>query len=229
MTINKGVLIAPVVAVVILVSALISGHIDINLEHHLRLPKELTNANTIVSDKDYWSGRTISDVYLKDEITDSKNVRDVVILLNSAKEGDEIIFHIAGNGGDVDTTLLLVNKVITTKAYTVMIVERPSYSGHALLAVSGSELIMLPYTYLLFHTSSAFNQDCSKATGQDRAMTEQETCQLYINAHLESIGRMILESRIPLLTTAERIDVVKGKTIVIDYSTYLKRKDGNFN
>jgi ATP-dependent protease ClpP protease subunit len=213
---------ALICAAAVMACTLLSGHVNINLQHNMHLPKELTNPN-IIEDHSHFLGLFHTyHVYTASTFMSERQLTEIKQLLNNATGLDTIVFHIAGDGGEVDATMGLLNDVKTTKAHTIMIVERPSYSGDAFLAVAGDELIMKPYTYLLFHTSSGYGMDCSKEEGIDKAETNAQICQDMLNMHLYNLNKFITE--IKILTPDERVAVMTGHTVLIHADEINKRQ-----
>lgn len=213
---------AIVCAAAVMACTLLSGHVNVNLQHNMHLPKEMTNANIIEDHSHVFGLYHTYDIYCADEIQNDRELNDMKQVLNNATSMDTIRFHIAGNGGEVDAALGLINDVKTTKAHTIMIVERPSYSGHAFLAISGDELIMKPLTYLMFHTSSGYGYDCTQEQGIDRSEPTAQVCQDGMNIHLYNLNKMI--STISILTAEERVAVMTGKTVWIHADEIAKRQ-----
>lgn len=204
----------PIICVTIMATTLISGFVNLNFQHNLHLPKELTNQTTIVVGKLFKDIVPRQyDVYMSDGNSKQFPLRDTIELLDQAKESDTIKFHIAGRGGSVDVYLNLINHIRATKAKTIMIVEAPSYSGDAFLALSGDEVVMRPLTYLLFHTSSGYGYDCSKEEGMDRGETSEETCNIMLTAHLDNMNKLI--DSLPYLTLYEKSNIENGKTVIV--------------
>jgi ATP-dependent protease ClpP protease subunit len=213
-------------------SVLLSGHIAININHHISLPSELSSMDTVtVTDHRlaYALGqseyRQVVDIRLGDVIRDEFLYKDVTKALQEASNKDEVIFHIAGYGGEVDTVFELINNVKETKAHTVMIVEAPSYSGHAYLATAGNELRMLPYTFLMFHTSSGYGQDCNQATGTDRTVSNVEHCMAFMKTHLYEVNTYL--NSVTFLTANEKYQLSIGHDVYITSTEYYSRLNGN--
>ena len=218
-------------AALIMALALMSGLIDINIEHHMNLPKEFTNKNVIDVDRNLLGsligqGKNIN-ITVADTIESQNSIRDMVKVLRQAKENDVIVFHISGYGGTVDTVELLINNILLTKAHVKMVVEAPSYSGHAYLATVGHELEMMPYSYLMFHTSSGYGFDCSTPSdgydpnALDRAVPMKEHCEMYMDNHLLQMNKLIWS--IKFLTDLEKFNLTFGHDVYITSEEYYKR------
>lgn len=208
--------------VLILISLIVgtimtSGLININFQHNLHLPKELTNKNGIYVSKHFKGD--IYDVYLASLIKDGNyDYREVYRTLDNATSRDQVVLHVSGNGGSVDTVAELVNHIDSSKAQILIKVTGSVYSGHAIIgSLSGKNITReLAYnTILYYHTESGFGTDCNKiehAQDLDRAMTNAQVCELVISAANELTNRLI--DRVVYLTPLEKYFVKNGITII---------------
>lgn len=110
---------------------------------------------------------SVYDVHMGDTIYGPESYFDLERLLQDATPNDTIIFHLSGYGGDVQGAMTLINEIKTTKAHTVMNVEADCYSAHAYIAVSGNELHMAKFAYLMFHSNSMLGLDCDSKDMKD--------------------------------------------------------------
>jgi ATP-dependent protease ClpP protease subunit len=205
-----------VIVGIIIASVLISGKVDLHFNHHLSLPK--VNQHLIKTTGLIFK---TTHIHVSNEFRNTDSVREIVKVLQEANKTDTIIFHIAGIGGEVETVQYIINNVKESEAYIIMIVEAPSYSAHAYLAASGDKLKMLPGTYLMFHTSSAYGQDCKKYTGQDRKVSNMEHCERFMKAHLTLLHQFL--KSISFLTLAEKQEITSGHSVYISAAEYNKR------
>lgn len=211
------------IAAAIMAAVLVTGYVDVNIDHHLKLPPELTSKNSSTITQHFMS-KTI-DIRLTSTIGSEDSVRDILKILQEANHSDTIRFHIAGFGGQVETVLLLINNIRASKAHTIMVVEAPAYSGYAYLAVAGKEIIMLPYSYLMFHTSSAYGSDCSSATGTDRTVSKADKCRQFLKIHLFETDKYI--DQISILTEEEKTAIKTGHDVYVTSEEFNKRISSN--
>ncbi len=154
----------------------------------------------------------VTDVYLPNMLETPEQLSPIGTKLDQAVPGDTIRFHVNGVGGNVDATLYLINKLKTTKAKTVMLVESPAYSGTAFIAAMGDELVYSPYSYLMFHTTSGFNVNCKGETGFDRAQLASTTCLTNLVAHLITVEATI--SGFKQIPNEVKREIIYGKTVI---------------
>jgi len=218
-----------IVAVPLIVGAIfVSGFASINFYHNI-VPPAGINFQTIIRAKTalkafYPFITQQYDIYLQDQIGKYNQTENIIECLNTAKTGDTVVFHLAGYGGSVESVERIINAVIASKAEVKMIVEAPVYSGHAFLAVAGDTLEVLPLSYMMFHTSSAMNVDCSSQQGYDRGQSNAVHCYKYIEAHLSTFYKLLLEHT-STLTSQEKIDVSNGLDVYIN-SDQVKERQG---
>jgi ATP-dependent protease ClpP protease subunit len=206
------------ICIVALACITCSGFVNINFQHNLHLPKELTNKTTIYSSRDpYYPLSVRYDIYLNDKIGSYYSFRDTIRTLDQAHCGDAVYFHLAGTGGNVETAWLLINHIKECKACVTMLVEAPCYSAHAYIATSGDRLVMSPYTFLMFHTTSLYGYDPSKAIGTDRTVPNTEHMKRFYDTQMYETNKMIMDN--PWLTNGEKFQIMTG------HSIYLTRED----
>jgi ATP-dependent protease ClpP protease subunit len=191
-----------------------------NIIHHEEIPVQLIENQVITYTKQSIFGDKI-DIRMDSEIKGHETVRNIIKVLQEAKPSDKIIFHLAGYGGEVEVVEDIINNIKVSKAHVIMQVEAPVYSGHAYLALSGDELIMLPYSYLMLHTSSGYGSDCSKETGTDRTVSNVEHCEAGLKAHLDLINKVLNE--LPFLTSDEKARIMTGHDFYMTSDEYKRR------
>lgn len=225
----------PLVVATIAAVVMVSGKIDINFHHNLSLPPELSNPNQAVTSYNLLTMSRTTHIYFRDSVDNHRQIQDVIQLLNQASKNTTIIIHLAGYGGNVESYEYLSNSIKSTKATVVMSVDAPVYSGHAYLALSGHKLVIAPYTYLMFHASSAMDIDCNKKNyglsksklntlslskninydpnGLDRGVSQKTKCIQYKQATLYNSEKMLNE--LPYLTQEEKTYIVNGGDVYI--------------
>lgn len=217
-----------VLVALIMSFTLMSGFIKVNVSANSPILSEIednqvvTQTRHLTVDHMFWFHiQTVTDLRLRNSIGSTNSVRYMIKILQEAREGDIINFHIAGYGGEVETVTDLINAIKQTKAHTVMIVEAPSYSGHAYIALFGNELIMRPYSFLMYHTSSALGEDCSTKTGTDRGVSNVEHCEAALKYHMIIVNKVIGD--MPVLTAEEKESMQSGHDVYITADDFYSR------
>lgn len=215
-----------VCAAAIMATVLLSGMGKMNLIHHEEVPPQLLENQVVTITPNHFFGKTI-DIRMDSEITSDESVRPIIKALQEASWDDTVIMHMAGFGGEVETVENIINNMHASKAHVVVIVEAPVYSGHAYISASGDEIIMRPFTYMMFHTSSGYGTDCTKESkdydpnGTDRTVSNIEHCQVGLDAHLALVQKVLASFKI--LTPAELQSIETGHDLYLTSDEINKR------
>jgi|ERR1700733_15290024 len=195
----------------------------INLYHHIELPtlNKYRITSSVIFKVTFPFISHKYDVRLEDQIYNQVFYEDIETMLINTNENDTVVFHLAGYGGQVDTTIQLINTIKQSKAWIIMDVEAPVYSGHAYLALSGNELIMHKYTFLMLHFSSILDLDCSIQIGSDRGVSNQEHCQNLKNANIFIATNLVND--LPVLSVDEKVQLYTGHDVYLQENEVNKR------
>jgi hypothetical protein len=189
----------------------------VRIYHHIELPD--IDKNRIVSSTKFSLMPpfivTKTDITIEDGIYSPVWYKGVGRALREARLGDEVVFHLSGHGGDVDTLLQLVNQVKQSSAVVTMSIEAPVYSAHAYLALFGDRIVMGKYSFLMFHFSSILDLDCSTQKGLDRGQPRKEKCEQYKLANIQVVNKLLLDA--PILNPQEKAAIGHGGDVYISY------------
>ena len=94
------------------------------------------------------------DVFLGEVIVDENVYYELELVLMKATKDQTVTFHMSGYGGSVNNGLKLMSHIEASKAHTVMRVEAPLYSMHAVLVCAAKEVQMTTGGMLMFHDYS---------------------------------------------------------------------------
>lgn len=212
---------APFAGIMVLLLAL--GIPGVNVYHHLELPT--LNKYRIVMTRTPSLSHLFAkhiDITLEDQIRSNIWYEDVMKALREAKEGDTVTFHLSGYGGEIDSMYLLINGVRASKAIVTMSVEGSVYSADAELATAGDYLVMGKYTWLMFHSSTILNVDCSQQKGTDRGVSNVEHCQAFKDASLKEDAEFARNN--PILTDTEKASIASGHDVYLSSDEVLRRQ-----
>ncbi len=188
----------------------------VNFYHHLVLPEIYFDKveTKIGYNTTYPFIHYNKDITLTDGI-DSHSILyfNIVQALRNAVKGDTITFHLAGYGGDVQTTTILIDNIKTTKAKTVMVIEGPVYSAHAYIALSGDVVEIKPYAFVMLHSNSILSVDCSTATGTDRGVSNVEHCNMMKDALMTSNVKLLIDLK--YVTNEEKLNILMGHDVYL--------------
>ncbi len=133
-------------------------------------------------------------------------------------EEDEVIIEINSGGGRIDIGMMIVNAIKNCKAHVKCKVVHPSYSMASIIALSGDELEICDYSFLMFHNYS------TGARGKGGEFIEGAlSTDKYITA-------MFYDACQPFLTMAELKKLSRDQDIYIHYDdpTLSKRQRRHF-
>ncbi len=153
-------------------------------------------------------------VDLSDTIKDSEGYGEIYDLLQSAKEGDVIFFHLTGYGGNAFTMSKLISEINLTEAKVVMVVTGEVYSAHAILALAGDDLIIGPQGMLMYHDIQMNGQGTPYDSTDPRT---QETI-----ASFHRLLKVLFED---LLTKEEQAKIFAGGEVYISGPVMQERWD----
>lgn len=93
-------------------------------------------------------------IYFTDEgIGGSSQHLEELEAINSAGAGDIIYIHMVGcPGGDGNTTMAIINAIISSPAHTVCVIEGHNASAGSIIPMVCSEVVVTPYCSLMCHT-----------------------------------------------------------------------------
>lgn len=205
----------PILATGIMVTVLMSGMVNINFQHNLHLPKELTNPTVVIEHTNLWLKKTVT-VYLSGTIGKQAMMNELMVAIDKTKKGDQLIFHLSGYGGDAMMTINIIGHIKLAKergVHVTMYVDGDVYSAHAFLATQGDDLFLHSKATMYFHTTSSFEEDCKSATGMDRADSAYAVCKLVVDSWLMKSNRMIDD--IKFLTKEAKDRIKTGHGVIV--------------
>lgn len=123
---------------------------EMNNTSHQMLPMRngsgVVQRNTVSND--------VIRIYFTDEgIGGSSQHLEELEAINSAGAGDIIYIHMVGcPGGDGNTTMAIINAIISSPAHTVCVIEGHNASAGSIIPMVCSEVVVTPYCSLMCHT-----------------------------------------------------------------------------
>ena len=93
-------------------------------------------------------------VYISSTLEDPKYYAELCHKIKSAPEDSTIWFILNSPGGRLDTCTQILAAMESTTAKTTCVVEGTAASAAAVIAVAGDELIMSPFSTIMFHNYS---------------------------------------------------------------------------
>lgn len=150
-------------------------------------------------------------VYIRGAIEDWEDYDDLLGL--DPAEDDCVVVFLNTPGGDCAIGFHVIDHITSFKCHVHMVVEYPTYSMGAIMAVSGDSLSFMDDTYIMFH-------DYSGGAGGKG----QETVDYTLN-YREVFRKKFNRLCTPFLTRKESNSMFKGEDIYIhDTDPTLKKR-----
>lgn len=168
----------------------------------------------------------VNNIFLSDSIGDNNNYLELIKAIEVAPEKSTIKLHLAGYGGNLDTTVHLINAIERSKANVEIVVEGPVYSAHAFLSMVGNKREISANSLLMFHLPavsingeyvSDTNVICSgEKEKKDRGQSAYTKCINQMNTLNKVFDRIVSRYVYPYLTKSEIEDYKAGKDVYVD-------------
>ena len=158
------------------------------------------------------------NVFIRGGIEDFEDYDDLIEQLGKVSENDVVNVRLNTPGGDCSIGFWLIDQFMALPCPVHMIVEYPTYSMGAIMALCGDTLTFAPNTYIMFHDYSGG----SKGKGE-------ETYQYSVNYRKVFKDRFTRLCK-PFLSQSEINNMFNGKDIYIhnDDDTLKQRLERHF-
>lgn len=94
------------------------------------------------------------DVYIRGSIENFEDYDDLVKELSKATPSDSVVVHLNTSGGDCAIGFFIIDHIMRLPCPVHMVVEYPTYSMGAIMALCGDMLTICPDSYIMFHDYS---------------------------------------------------------------------------
>lgn len=146
----------------------------------------------------------VHEVFLDTEIGDPSEYRDLLSLLFNADSGDHFAFYINTIGGDLSSTMAIIEGLKHTAAECSAILLGDTHSGGSLISMYCSELVVTDSASMMIHHAAG------GVLGHMGNIREQA------NFSARRVERILEEAYEGFLTQEEIADVKKGVEIWLD-------------
>lgn len=152
-------------------------------------------------------------VHIRDNIEDFEHYSELFRILPTLTDKDSLTVHLNTSGGRCDIGFQMIDAIGRCECPVEIIVEYPTYSMGAIMALCGDSLTLMPDTYIMFHDYSGG----SVGKGGETA--------LYTNNYREVFRKRFERICKPFLTQEECDQMFKGEDIYIsDTDPSLKKR-----
>lgn len=179
---------------------------------------EKLNNNVVITEQSqavpyYIEEHTVKDlhVYLSDIIGDPSLFVDVVHQIRKLGPNDTLHLHINSPGGNLDSTLQIIDAMSQSEAYKVGYLESEACSAATMLFLVCDNWIISRFASMMIHNASY------GSVGKSHEVSSQVE---FTKSHTEDIVRTLYKD---FLTEDEIEDVLKGLDIWFDSETIYER------
>jgi ATP-dependent protease ClpP protease subunit len=152
---------------------------------------------------------THHEIYLSEHIESNFAYTELLHGLRHTPKTDKVTMYVANYGGLCSTGFQLVNAMKACAPGVDVVLDAPSYSMGAIIAISGKSLVMNPGTFIMFHNYSGGSGGKGK-----------ESLDGVVN-YYESFHRHMNNICTPFLTKKEL------KMLALDQDVYVNADDPN--
>lgn len=143
------------------------------------------------------------DIYIRGGIECFEDYDDLVKELVKATEKDSVVVHINCPGGDCSVGFFIIDQLMALPCPVHMVVEYPSYSMGAIMALCGDSLTIEPDSFIMFHDYSG---------GSNGKGGETEA---YVNNYRKVFRNRFTRLCKPFLSQSEINRMFKGEDLYI--------------
>lgn len=161
------------------------------------LPKDVTRVWDL--DVPITTTGNTTHAYLTDDIIEPAAYNELCFLLHNASEGDEFILHINTPGGLIDSTVMIIDAIKSSKAKVTGHLSGSVASAGTMIAMSCHDLIVAPHLTFMVHNYSA---------GISGKGHEMKARQEFVDAALNETFKAFYTG---FLTDKEMKEVIDGK------------------
>ena len=143
------------------------------------------------------------DVYIRGPIEEFEYYDPVIEEFANLSENDVVYVHLNTPGGDCAIGFFLIDQILSLPCPVHMIVEYPTYSMGAIMALCGTSLRINPDSYIMFHDYSGG----AHGKGEDTAQ--------YVSNYRRVFKDRFTRLCKPFLSLAEVNKMFKGEDLYI--------------
>lgn len=151
------------------------------------------------------STATLWEFYIRGAIEDFKDYDDLLDDFNNVTENDSVVIYLNTPGGDCSIGFFLIDEIMQLPCHVHMVVQYPTYSMGAIMALCGDKLTIEKDSYIMFHDYSGGSHGKGDETAD------------YINNYRKVFKDRFKRLCCPWLTKKEADSMFNGKDIYIHH------------
>lgn len=145
------------------------------------------------------------DFYIRGGIEDFEDYDDLIKQFDNVTDKDSAVIYLNTPGGDCSVGFFIIDQIMRLPCPIHMVVQYPTYSMGAIMALCGDKLTIEKDAYIMFHDYSGG----SKGKGEETAA--------YINNYRKVFKDRFKRLCCPFLTRGEADKMFKGEDIYIHH------------
>lgn len=107
--------------------------------------------------KDYYRGQVAAiqhHFYISGPIGDAEDYIDLIDCLYSGKQGEGVVLHLNTPGGQLDTTMQIINAIRASECDVIALADGPVASAGTLILFACPNIGIQDFSYLMLHDGS---------------------------------------------------------------------------
>ena len=149
--------------------------------------------------------------YITGAIKEAEHYLDLIECLYSATPSDEIILHLNTPGGDLDTTIQIINGIRSCAGVVVGIADGIVASAGTVIFFSCHSLVVQPFSYFMFHD------------GSEAAMGKINDNLAQVTFMSKFLANLFMEVYVPFFSKAEVTKILNGKDLWLTSDEIVER------
>lgn len=145
------------------------------------------------------------DFYIRGDIECFEDYDDLIKEFAKVTDKDSAVIYLNTPGGDCSVGFFIIDQIMQLPCHVHMVVQYPTYSMGAIMAMCGNKLTIEKDAYIMFHDYSGG----SRGKGEETAA--------YVNNYRKVFKDRFKRLCCPYLTKAEADKMFKGEDIYIHH------------
>ncbi len=158
-----------------------------------------------------FSAGMVHNFYIYNEITEADNYVDLITVLDTANENDQVNLYLNTPGGSLSATLSIIHAINRSQATVTAIADGDVHSAGTLIFLAAPNRSIMPYANFMFHDAS------SGVNGKVSEITKN------LEASKKLLTQINSDIYYPYLSEEEIDDVLSGRDLWLDANEMYQR------